>query len=281
MRKALTTALFSLFSWINARRLLFLAVYFSFVYFTFLSPYISYAKSIGSPLGAFELFIILECLPAASPFIPLLALLWFADVPVLDDSTTSVIYRSGRKKWLIGQIVFVLGIIIAFQLCLLVLCFAVDMNTFLANGWSTVLRKAALGESEIGSSLTLDTSVLYQSRPFSMTLNCIGLTSLYMLMIALIQMIFTLVSKRIIGIIVSVLITGAGFGLCYIGTTSKWLLPLSHAIYTGHWDRVFNKAVFPLWGSYLYFAAVIIVLLCIAFRTVCRCSFHIVGGSEQ
>ena len=75
-----------------------LAIYFAFSYFTFLSPYFLYSNEINSPLGAFELFITLECLPMAAPFIPLLALLWFADVPIVDDSIRFVIYRPYRAS---------------------------------------------------------------------------------------------------------------------------------------------------------------------------------------
>ena len=102
-----------------------------------------------------------------------------------------------------------------------------------------------------------------------------------MLLIALIQLIFTLESKRIIGIIVNVLITGAGFGLEYLKAGARWLLPLSHTVYMGHWDKVYNKVNFPFWGSYLYFVTAVSALLFMAVKTVRSCSFHIIGGSEQ
>ena len=55
MRGSLTVSLYAFFSWMSARRLILLAVYLAFSYFTFLSPYILFSEQLSSPLGAFEL----------------------------------------------------------------------------------------------------------------------------------------------------------------------------------------------------------------------------------
>ena len=125
---------------IRIERLMLLAIYFAFSYFTFLSPYILYSNEINPPLGAFELFITLECLPMAAPFIPLLALLWFADVPIVDDSIRFVIHRTRWVRRLIRQMAFMLMITLIFQLCLLLFCVLICPDTFLANGWSIPCR---------------------------------------------------------------------------------------------------------------------------------------------
>lgn len=280
MRGSLTVSLYAFFSWMSARRLILMAVYLAFSYFTFLSPYILFSEQLSSPLGAFELFTVLECQPAAVPFIPLLALLWFADVPMTDGSVRFVLHRTGRARWLLGQMVFMLLITLLFQLCLLVFCFLVCPDTFLADGWSLVLRRAALGESDISPALALDNSVLYQSRPYAMVIDSMVLTSLYMLFTGLLQLVFGLLSKRVIGLISNLLLVGAGFALDFLGSRLKWLLPLSHSVFTGHSDAVLNIVYCPIWASRLYFGVLLVLLGALSLRLCKRSSFQLSDGAE-
>ena len=171
--------------------------------------------------------------------------------------------------------IFVFMIALIFQLTIFILSvLAIANNSFFANGYSLVLRHAAMGESNITSSYTMNGSVLNQIRPFELFFNSFTLNLLYMITIGIIQYCFTLCSKRILGIILNFIIVGGGFCLLYIDSKLKWLMPLAHSVYTGHYDTVYNRTYCDLKYSYLYFGIIIICLLTISYKITERCSFH-------
>ena len=275
MKKSFTICMYSFITWLNSTKIVLFAIYFTICYWVFISPYKIFAIEINSPMEILEPFLILESLPFAVPLIPLLMLVWLSDIPLLVSSSKLVLYRIGKKQWFFGQIIFVFMIALIFQLTIFILSvLAIANNSFFANGYSLVLRHAAMGESNITSSYTMNGSVLNQIRPFELFFNSFTLNLLYMITIGIIQYCFTLCSKRILGIILNFIIVGGGFCLLYIDSKLKWLMPLAHSVYTGHYDTVYNRTYCDLKYSYLYFGIIIICLLTISYKITERCSFH-------
>lgn len=275
MKKSFTICAFNFVTWLNSTKIILFAIYFTICYWVFISPYKVFATEIHSPIEILEPFLILECLPFAVPLIPLLMLVWLSDIPVLDSSSKLVLYRIGKTQWFFGQIMFVFLIAFTFQLIILILStLCIANNSFLANGYSLVLRHAAMGESTITSSFTIDGSVLNQIRPFELFCNSLILNMLYMITIGIIQYCFTLCSKRLLGIFLNFTIVGGGFCLLYADSKFKWFMPLAHSIYTGHYDTIYNRTYCDLKYSYLYFGVIIICLLAIAYNITKKCSFH-------
>ena len=120
----------------------------------------------------------------------------------------------------------------------------------------------------------LDGTITNQVRPYQLVGISFTMNLLHTLTIGLIQYCFALVGKRVLGILVNIAMIGAGFCLWYVNTPYKWILPLSHALYTGHYDKFYNKTYCDIKLSYLYFFVMIAVLFIIAFKITKNSSFH-------
>ncbi len=275
MKKQITVCRYSLSAWLSSTKIMIFLLYFIVSYQLFIKPYIEFSEQIDSPLGTFEPFLIMTSMPYAASLLPILMVILLCDIPIIDASNKFVIYRTGKIRWFMGQMIFV--ICISFVLQMLVMLFSlmtVNTHSFLANGWSLPMRNALTENSNIVSAFRLDGAILNQVRPFQLVVISLVMNILHTLTIGLIQYCFALSGKRVLGVLVNIAMIGAGFCLWYVNTPYKWILPLSHALYTGHYDEFYNKTYCDIELSYVYFAVLIIVLFLIAFKLTKKSSFH-------
>ena len=275
MKKSITVCRYSLTAWLSSTKVMIFLLYFIVSYQLFIKPYIEFSEQIASPLGVFEPFLIMTSMPYAASLMPIVMIILLCDIPIIDASNKFVIYRIGKRNWFMGQILFVACV--SFALQLLVMLFSVmtvNVNAFFANGWSLPMRNALSENSDIVSAFRLDGAILNQVRPFQLIMISFMMNILHTLTIGLIQYCFALSGKRVLGVLVNIATIGAGFCLWYANTPYKWILPLSHALYTGHYDMLYNKTYCDIKLSYFYFIVIITILFIIAFRITKNSSFH-------
>lgn len=275
MKKQITVCRYSFFAWLSSTKVMIFLMYFVVSYQLFIKPYIEFSKQIDSPLGTFEPFLIMTSMPYAASLLPILMVILLCDIPIIDASNKFVICHTGKSTWFMGQMLFVICISLVLQLLIMLFSvMTVNVDSFFANGWSLPMQNALTEESNIVSSFALDGTILNQVRPFDLVIISLVMNILHTLTIGLIQYCFALSGKRVLGVLVNIAMIGAGFCLWYVDIPYKWMLPLSHALYTGHYDIFYNKTYCGIELSYIYFAVLIIVLYIIAFRLTKKSSFH-------
>lgn len=275
MRKPVTVCRYSFFAWLSSTKVMIFLLYFVFSYQLFIKPYIEFSQQINSPLCAFEPFLIMTSMPYAASLFPLLTIILLCDIPIIDSSSKFVICRTGKSSWFFGQMIFIMFVSSILQITVLLFSLAaVNTAAYVADGWSIPIRKALTEESNILSAFMLDGTIINQVRPFHLVLISFTMNLLHTLTIGLIQYCFALTGKRVLGVLVNIAMIGSGFCLWYVNTSYKWLLPLSHAMYTGHYDKFYNKTYCDLRLSYLYYMALIAILLVTAHRLTRKSSFH-------
>lgn len=275
MKKQITVCRYSFFAWISSTKVMVFMLYFIASYQLFIKPYIEFSEKINSPLGAIEPFLIMTSMPYAASLFPLLTVILLGDVPIIDASNKFVIYRTGKTKWFLGQMLFILCVSAFLQIFLLMFAVSsVNVHSFVANGWSLPVRYALSEESDILSAFALDGTIINQVRPFQLVGISFTMNLLHTLVIGLIQYCFALIGKRVLGILVNIAMIGAGFCLWYVNTSYKWILPLSHALYNGHYDKFYNKTYCDIKLSYLYFLILVTVLSFCAYKLTKNSSFH-------
>lgn len=275
MKKQITVCRYSFSAWLSSTKIMSFLLYFVVSYQLFIKPYIEFSEKIDSPLGILEPFLIMTSMPYAASLLPILMIILLCDIPIIDASNKFVVYRTGKISWFVGQLLFVIFVSLLLQL-LLMLFSAVTVNThsFFANGWSLPMRKALTENSDILSAFRLDGAIINQVRPFQLVFISVVMNILHTLTIGLIQYYFALSGKRILGILTNIAMVGTGFCLWFVNTPCKWLLPLSHSLYTGHYDTFYNRTYCDIRLSYLYFFALITVLLVITSKQTKKSSFH-------
>lgn len=282
MKKQITVSRYSFFAWISSTKVMVFLLYFIASYQLFIKPYIELSQQMNSPLGTLEPFLIMTSVPYVASLFPLLTVILLGDIPIIDASGKFVVFRTGKTKWFVGQMLFIVCVSALLQIFLLLfLVSTVNVNSFFKNGWSLPVRYAFSQDSYIIDAFALDGTIINQVRPFHLVGITFTMNLLHTLVIGLIQYSFALTGKRVLGILFNIAMIGAGFCLWYVNTPFKWLLPLSHALYTGHYDRFYNKTYCDIWLSYLYFIVLIMLLFFGAYKLTKKSSFHNIEVVDQ
>ena len=282
MKKQLTVCRYSFFAWISSTKVMVFLLYFIAVYQLFIKPYIEFSRQINSPLGTLEPFLIMTSMPYSASLFPLLTVILLGDIPIIDASGKFVVFRMGKTKWFAGQMLFIICVSALLQIAMLLFSIGtVNVGSFFRNGWSLPVRYALSKESNILDVFALDGAIINQVRPFELVSITFTMDILHTLVIGIVQYCFALSGRRVLGILVNIAMIGAGFCLWYVNTPFKWALPLSHAMYTGHYDRFYNKTYCGIGLSYLYFFVLLMLLFFGAYRLTKKSSFHNIEVVDQ
>ncbi|MBR1763819.1 MAG: hypothetical protein IJ746_00310 [Ruminococcus sp.] len=287
LRKAFFSARTAYTDWLWSPRLLVFGFVFMFEFTYFLKPMNELARRLGTPINILEPFCAMANDRYALPLIVLGFMVLISDFPRLSDFATFSLFRTGRRAWLLGQVMFLfmagltyIGFILASSL----LC--VMNNAYYLNAWSLVQKRLLLDTDEARTLCGLypfarmDTSVLRQARPLEALLHGVLLILLFIVAVGCVQLLFALMQRKVISVFVNLSACAAGLVLLIIDIRAKWLFPISNAVFGWHYDGTYNETNMPISASYIYFGAVIAVMLLLLRGMVRRCSFHITGGTE-
>ncbi|MDD6212604.1 MAG: hypothetical protein PUB22_05615 [Clostridiales bacterium] len=202
----------------------------------------------------------------------------FADMPFVTTATPFFLVRTSRKKWLIGQGLYILLATMLYMLFVMFITSLISMkNSFPGNIWSPTA--VVLGYSKAGEVLAVPSSMktMEMSTPYSCAATIFVLMLLYALVMVSLMLLCNLKYGQIGGVLAAFGFSIYGFLLdpqtikmllklpdyeSYIANVwVGWVSPLNHATFHTH---NFGYDLLPqLWQSYLL--CILLVLLCFFF----------------
>ena len=216
---------------------------------------VSNALQVEQPLGIFEGFIM--CVNHWYYLIIFLIGFIFilASVPRLNSEQIFLIYRTGKKSWLFGEIIQV-------SVCAVIYIFVLFVSSivscarycYIGNIWSnfTVYYKSDYETLLSDHNRFIDQQVFKYYSPYQSVLHCILLLALCLTLMGTIILCFTIINKKLVGIILNIFFILFVLIFNEYHTGVMWLSPFCHAVLALHNMYVYKQLSVPLVYSYLY-----------------------------
>ena len=222
----------------------------------------------------------------------ILMLLMFSDLPMMTSATPYYLHRTTKKKWLLGQMFYVICVVMMYTgflfLVTVVLCMK---NSYVGNQWSETA--AMLAYSKLGEKLSVPSTVkvMESITPYECLAGVLGLLFLYILCMSLLILVGNLLFKSNMGMILGLFFSLYGFLLepnvlaaifrageyemYKINLLVSWISPLSHVTYAKH---SFGYDKMPtIMQSSAVFLGLIATQTGIALRALKHFSFRFLG----
>ena len=227
-------------------------------------------------------------------FSALVLMLMLSAFPRLDTPASYLIFRTTRFNWLLGQIITVLLLTLGYTLMILLssMVMCIGCNVFVDNKWSETATMLSFSPASFEVALAVMRKTVKLTTPYDCALQIFLLIFLYVLLMSMIQLAFTVVKNRKAGVIAALVINFAGYVLTperfmawlnlprelqyYANLLSAWFSPLQHATYTMH---NFGYDLLPrVHTSWLLLGSASLLLMIISITAIRRFSFIFTGG---
>ena len=215
--------------------------------------------------------------------LPIMFLIFMQNYPMIRGNAVFRIYRIGRSKWFVSEV-------LTLCFCILTFLLAVGIGTVLpvlgrcsfSGQWSlAVTEYAQRFPEQAGNFDLLPENLFYQIRnPYIAAFHTYALLALYLMLIGMIQLYSTVLHLRRAGTAASALMILASAGLCAVRTAWMWMFPMAHSIIWLHYTQFLRHPVLSLAVSYLYLSGFCMLLGFGAFLQARRWSFHSMEGME-
>ena len=227
-------------------------------------------------------------------FSALVMMLMLSALPRLDTPASYLIFRTTYLNWLLGQIATVFILTLGYTLMILVfsMVMCIGCNVFVTNNWSETVTMLSFSPASFEVALSVMRKTVKLTTPYGCTIQIFLLLFQYVLLMAMLQLTFTMLKSRKAGIIAVLGINFAGYVLTpdrfmtwlqlpremqyYANLLSAWLSPLQHATYTMH---NFGYDLLPrVQTSCLLLGGVSLLLMIVSALAMRRFSFRFTGG---
>ena len=227
-------------------------------------------------------------------FSALVMMLLLSALPRLDTPASYLIFRTTYLNWLLGQIATVFILTLGYTLMILVfsMVMCIGCNVFVTNNWSETATMLSFSPASFEVALSVMRKTVKLTTPYGCTIQIFLLLFQYVLLMAMLQLTFTMLKSRKAGIIAVLGINFAGYVLTpdrfmtwlqlpremqyYANLLSAWLSPLQHATYTMH---NFGYDLLPrVQTSCLLLGGVSLLLMIVSALAMRRFSFRFTGG---
>lgn len=227
-------------------------------------------------------------------FSALVMMLMLSAFPRLDVPASYLIFRTTRLNWLWGQIITVFILTLGYTLMILLssMTMCIGCNVFAGNRWSETATMLSFSPASFEVALSVMRKTVKLTTPYGCAVQIFLLLFLYVLLMAMLQLTFTILKSRKAGIMAALIINFAGYVLTpdrfmtwlhlpstmqyYANLLSAWLSPLQHATYIMH---NFGYDLLPrLHTSYMILGGVSVLLMIVSMTAMRRFSFHFTGG---
>ena len=227
-------------------------------------------------------------------FSALVMMLMLSALPRLDTPASYLIFRTTYLNWLLGQIATVFILTLGYTLMILVfsMVMCIGCNVFVTNNWSETATMLSFSPASFEVALSVMRKTVKLTTPYGCTIQIFLLLFQYVLLMAMLQLTFTMLKSRKAGIIAVLGINFAGYVLTpdrfmtwlqlpremqyYANLLSAWLSPLQHATYTMH---NFGYDLLPrVQTSCLLLSGVSLLLMIVSALAMRRFSFRFTGG---
>lgn len=237
------------------RRIVVLFLIIGFVLDNGVRRMVNNAVQVGEPLGVFEGFLM--CVNHWYYLIPFLIGFVFilSGVPRIDSEQVLLIYRTGKRNWLLGEILQIMVCAVVYVLMLLAGCMiSCAKYCYAGNVWSnfTVDYKAKYEALLSDNNRFVDQQVFRYYPPYQAVVHSILLLVLCLTLMGTIVLFFTIVQNKLAGIVLNIvfILFVLIFNKEHAGV--MWLSPFCHAVIALHNQYVFREYSVPLFYSYLY-----------------------------
>lgn len=277
IRKILSTARTEYIKWITNPRMIIMGVMLIFIYDFAIAPLLENAQDMNSPLNILEPFIAVANSQLLILIIPAVYLTLISDFPRTDGNTLFFLLRTGKLNWLLGQVLFVIMTIFTF----VGVVFAGTVLPMLSQGfwadkWSLTVTSfgTVFPEKAMAFGNQLITEKLYnQLPPFDAAVQSYLLMMCYLLILALLMLMFNCLKIKIMGLLSSGAVIAFGGALSVVNVKAMWIFPMAHTIIYLHYTRFFREPVFAMWKSAVYFIVVSLVLIIVSIISLEQTNF--------
>lgn len=186
---------------------LYILLILQFIYLWYLvSPIVSLSKNVGIRVSPW-IFPHITSYTIAQMFLMLGVIVLFADSPFIDEEYNYLIIRSGKQKWALVQIFYMITATALYFLVIFLLTVILTLpNIFLTANWGKIITTIANTDAGAHLELIINSKVLLTYSPIQATLLSFILSWLAGSIIAVIIFCVNLNSKKSIGIIVGTFI---------------------------------------------------------------------------
>lgn len=196
--------------------------------------------------------------------IPIVFLALSTDFPRNSDNLFSI-YRMSRKGLVIGEIIFSVMSALTYVILLFLGTFLYCAGSCSAgNEWSEYTAVLFSEYPEIyrrNTSLFLTSATYMQGTPYEVIFHSTALMFLYTLFLSLVIMLFKQLRKKEFGVVIGIMLTLCGLATDSGASPIMWVFPITHTVYGWHFDIFMREQHFSLFGSYSYFAVLILAML--------------------
>lgn len=264
--KALKIAKNEYIKWLVHPRMIILGCILILLYIMVLQPLRECAVVLGEPVNLLEGYIGICNSPLFLVFLPIVFLILMSDFPQMDYNMIFLLYRCGRKNWILGQFIFLMladATVLAIVFGGLFVPLIPDGYWY--NGWSNVVTEAVTYlPEEAGNFIRnlIPPNLYFQLTPFEVAAKSTGLLFAYFYLLGMIMMTGKIFGNRMIGLILSAFIIIFGASTAYFNVPAMWFLPAAHAIAAKHYTTFFRQMNCSMRISYGFFLIVIFILGC-------------------
>ena len=238
-----------------------------------------HAIAMGEKLHWLEPYLALNNSVVAILIMPVFFLVLMSDFPVMEGSYLWQIYRTGKVKWIVTQMLFsffaILTVMFGMFLSSIVSCLG---SITMKGSWSNVVTRYYLAFPDDANSPTaqlIQGDIYNQLEVGEAMLLSVTLTILMLLLYCAILLCGKISGKKYLPLGICIALMGLGAALCLMGTKISFILPPAHALLSGHMHEYLRKPIFPYWASFLYFIVALVVVIGLAVigvkrRDVCK-----------
>lgn len=238
-----------------------------------------HAEAMGQPLHWLEPYLALNNSVVAILIMPVFFLVLMSDFPVMEGSYLWAIYRTGKVKWIITQLLFAFFAILTIMGGLFVSSiFSCWGNLTVEGSWSNVVTRYYLAFPEDAFSPTaqlIQGDIYNQLEVGEAMLLSVTLTILMLLLYCTILLCGKIYGRKYLPLGICIGLMGLGAALSLLETKLAFLFPPAHALLSGHMHEYLRKPIVPYWASYLYLCVALVLVLILAVigvkrRDVCK-----------
>lgn len=250
---------------VRSTKIIILALFVIFINIQIIAPLRELSNLMGHKLSVFEPFVAIGNSGVVVLILPLFFTTMMADFPREGKCQYFYRIRCSKRVWIAGQIVYAIGSAVALTVFVLVasILLSLDFISWKSDYSHAVTRYVAVFPEHAGKYVVqLIPENLYNQIPLlDAVIHTLLFLVLYFIMLAMFILVFSIIRKKIAGILVNGCLIIFGAVVCAGRMVYMWALPMAHTIIWLHYAEYQRKPLFPIFYSYLYFGVINAVLI--------------------
>lgn len=247
-------------------------------------PLYEFAKKLGKPLGIMEGFIYFSCDEVMLTAVFAALIFMVSDVPVTGGGEIYTVLRMSRKKWIMGNVMYLAVVCIIYYLIIMIsgMIFMAD-NAYIADFWSEPVYYLTKGMDFGDTSVYFPYVSLLGWSPLQCLMAgcflCVG----YAFLMSMALMLFNIILRRAVGYLPIILIHATGYTLSlaiFSQKTEKFSL-FANSLLMKHSVAGNTQAGYlTLWQTFLVYAVLAVLLIALNLHAVKRYDFMTMTGEK-